>query len=86
MDVQTVRPGEISIGRRVAVWLALGAIGLYRRLISPLLPRCCRFTPSCSEYATQALKKHGILRGLRLSAWRLLRCHPFGGSGIDPVP
>jgi putative membrane protein insertion efficiency factor len=86
MDARRVRPAEVGIGVRVAVRLALAAIWLYRLAVSPLLPRCCRFTPSCSEYAEQALKKHGLLRGLKLGGLRILRCHPFGGSGIDPVP
>jgi uncharacterized protein len=62
----------------------------YRRLISPLLPRACRFHPSCSAYALEALHTHGPAKGLFLAVRRLLRCHPFtflgGGSGIDPVP
>ncbi|MFI3328825.1 MAG: membrane protein insertion efficiency factor YidD [Rikenellaceae bacterium] len=59
---------------------------LYRGLVSPLLPSACRFTPSCSRYAIEALKKHGLMRGLWLTLRRLLRCHPWGGSGYDPVP
>ena len=62
----------------------------YRRLISPLLPPACRFHPSCSAYALEALHTHGPAKGLLLALRRLLRCHPFtflgGGSGIDPVP
>ena len=71
---------------RAVVGVALGAIGLYRLLLSPVLPRCCRFVPSCSEYAEQAFRKHGFLVGLKLSALRILRCHPLGGGGCDPVP
>ena len=54
--------------------------------ISPLTPPACRFTPTCSEYARQAIIKHGPVRGLWLAVRRLLRCHPWGGSGYDPVP
>jgi len=65
-------------------------IHLYRRLISPLLPPSCRFTPTCSEYALQALHSHGPVKGLYLATRRLLRCHPIswlgGSSGFDPVP
>ena len=63
-------------------------IGLYRRYISPLKPPCCRFYPTCSEYAVQAFAKHGFFAGLALSLYRLLRCNPFGfgKSGYDPVP
>jgi putative membrane protein insertion efficiency factor len=61
-------------------------IRFYRRLIGPLLPRVCRFHPTCSAYAMQALEKHGGLKGSWLTVWRLLRCHPFHPGGIDPVP
>lgn len=64
----------------------IGAVRGYRRWISPALPPACRFEPSCSAYAEEALKKHGAARGSWLAARRLLRCHPFGGSGYDPVP
>jgi hypothetical protein len=61
-------------------------IRFYKRFISPLLPPACRFHPSCSVYALEALQKHGALRGLRLTLWRLLRCQPFHPGGFDPVP
>jgi hypothetical protein len=86
MDVRALRAAEVGIGGRVVVKAAVAGIRLYRLLISPVLPQCCRFTPSCSDYAEQALRKHGVLVGLKLSALRILRCHPFGGSGLDPVP
>ena len=57
----------------------------YRLFISPILPPACRFTPTCSEYALQAIEKYGALRGLYLGARRLLRCHPFHSGGYDPV-
>ena len=60
-------------------------IRTYRLLISPLLPPSCRFTPTCSEYAMQAIEKYGALRGVFLAARRLLRCHPFHSGGYDPV-
>jgi uncharacterized protein len=60
-------------------------IRTYRLLISPLLPPSCRFTPTCSEYAMQAIEKYGALRGVYLAARRLLRCHPFHSGGYDPV-
>ena len=60
-------------------------IRAYRLLISPLLPPSCRFTPTCSEYAMQAIEKYGALRGAYLGARRLLRCHPFHSGGYDPV-
>lgn len=61
-------------------------IVIYRRFISPLKPSCCRFTPSCSQYAIQAVMKHGVIRGTFLAVWRILRCNPYGKSGEDPVP
>ncbi len=61
-------------------------IKLYRKLISPLFPPCCRFTPTCSEYALEAFQKHGAFKGLYLTIWRILRCNPFCKGGHDPVP
>ncbi len=58
----------------------------YQLVISPLLPPSCRFIPSCSEYAKLALETHGLVKGIMLSAWRLLRCQPFCAGGLDPVP
>ena len=76
------------MGKVVAILgiLALGAIDGYRLLVSPVLPRACRFVPTCSEYASEAIRKHGMLKGSVLAVRRLLRCHPLGGSGLDPVP
>lgn len=61
-------------------------IRFYQRCISPLTPPSCRFTPTCSQYALEAFYKYGPLKGLYLSVRRILRCHPLGGSGYDPVP
>ena len=58
----------------------------YQLLVSPLLPPACRFLPTCSEYAAEAIERHGAWRGIILASWRLARCHPWGGSGYDPVP
>ena len=66
--------------------VALGLIGFYRRGISPLLPSSCRYTPSCSAYAAEAIDKYGVGRGGWLAFRRILRCRPFGGHGYDPVP
>jgi putative membrane protein insertion efficiency factor len=62
------------------------ALRAYQLLVSPLLPPACRFLPSCSDYAIEAIERHGALRGGALALWRLARCHPWGGSGYDPVP
>jgi putative membrane protein insertion efficiency factor len=69
-----------------AAWIARGAVDTYQRLISPLLPPSCRFSPTCSEYAKLALADHGLVRGLALATWRLLRCHPWHPGGYDPPP
>lgn len=61
-------------------------IRIYQRLISPLIGDQCRFFPSCSQYAIDAMRKHGALRGSTLAGWRILRCNPFCGGGYDPVP
>lgn len=72
--------------RKVFTELLLLPIYFYKGAISPLTPPSCRFTPSCSTYAIEALKKHGPLKGLYLALRRILRCHPWGGHGYDPVP
>ena len=64
----------------------IGGVRFYRRWVSPALPPACRFVPSCSAYAQEALERYGAARGSWLALRRLLRCHPFGGSGYDPVP
>jgi len=67
-------------------FVLLGLIGVYRYLISPMFPPTCRFLPTCSEYAGEALRVHGPMRGLWLALWRMARCNPWGGHGYDPVP
>ena len=69
-----------------AVRLLTGLVLFYRKVISPLKPACCRFTPTCSAYALEALRVHGAIYGSWLTIKRILRCQPFGGSGYDPVP
>jgi putative membrane protein insertion efficiency factor len=64
----------------------LGVIAGYQRFVSPITPASCRFNPTCSEYARQSIDQHGALKGSGLAIRRLLRCHPFGGHGYDPVP
>ena len=76
--------------RKLAIAIIAAPIRAYRALLSPLLPNVCRFTPSCSVYALEALHRHGPVRGLWLTIRRLARCHPItwlgGSSGFDPVP
>ncbi len=74
-----------ALGRLLA-WPLLGLVWLYRLAISPWLGNNCRFAPSCSEYALDALRLHGAFRGTWLTAQRIGRCLPWGGSGYDPVP
>lgn len=64
----------------------LKGIALYQRWLSPLKPPSCRFVPTCSQYAAEAVARYGSLRGARLALCRLLRCHPFHPGGVDPVP
>ena len=66
--------------------LLIGLIRLYQLTLSPLVGPCCRFHPSCSVYCIEALRQHGLLRGVGLGVRRLLRCHPFHPGGVDPVP
>ncbi len=66
------------------LWVA--PIRFYRRYLSPLKPPMCRFHPTCSEYAVEAVLAHGIFKGTLLATWRILRCHPFARGGYDPVP
>jgi putative membrane protein insertion efficiency factor len=66
--------------------LLLALISAYRRLISPAIPRRCRYEPSCSVYAATAIRRFGPVRGSLLATWRLLRCNPFSNGGFDPVP
>jgi putative membrane protein insertion efficiency factor len=65
--------------------LVLGPISFYRRVISPALPRRCKYEPTCSRYAAEAVAEFGILRGVVLGGWRLLRCNPLSLGGFDPV-
>ncbi len=65
--------------------LALRLLRLYKRWISPAFPPSCRYVPTCSEYAMEAVERYGVLRGGAMAAWRLLRCHPFAKGGYDPV-
>lgn len=72
--------------KKILVAVLVLPIQFYRHCISPLFPPVCRFTPTCSQYAIEALRKHGPERGLWLAIKRICRCNPWGGSGYDPVP
>ena len=77
----------ITALHRVLVWVVLLPVVVYRRVLSPLKGTpSCRYLPTCSEYAITAVKQRGILVGVGLAAWRLLRCSPLGAGGYDPVP
>lgn len=66
--------------------IVLKALRAYKKLISPYIPHACRFEPTCSEYMMQAIVAHGVVKGVFYGIKRLLRCHPWGGNGYDPVP
>jgi hypothetical protein len=71
--------------RALAQAIVLAPIVAYQRVISPLLPRRCRYEPTCSHYAVRAIRRYGILRGVVLAGWRVLRCNPWSPGGLDPV-
>lgn len=85
-EVVGKRKSVVSRSGGVAAGVLIGLIKLYQYLISPWLPMCCRFEPTCSVYAIEALRVHGCLRGTSLTVWRVLRCQPFCRGGYDPVP
>lgn len=68
------------------VWIMIIPIKVYQYTLSPLLPNSCRHVPTCSAYAIESLRVHGIFRGSMLAIWRILRCNPWGTHGYDPVP
>ncbi len=72
--------------KKLLTWLFIGLIRFYQGALSPYLPPSCRYTPTCSEYGLEAIRKHGPFRGGWLTVRRLSSCHPWGGSGYDPVP
>ena len=72
--------------RSIPKRIMLGMIRFYRRFIGPMFPPCCRFTPTCSAYALEAIQKYGALKGGYLAVRRILRCNPFHPGGYDPVP
>lgn len=76
----------MGIVSKALAWPLLGLVWIYRVAISPLLGANCRYEPSCSAYAEEALKKYGAFKGGWLALKRIARCHPWGGSGYDPVP
>ena len=71
--------------QKVIQWPFIGLIRVYKYLISPILPNACRYTPTCSQYAEEAIRKYGPLKGSWKAAKRISRCHPWGGHGYDPV-
>lgn len=78
----SVPRGLLAVPSRVGIVLIRG----YQRFLSPIIPPSCRFTPSCSQYALEAVARYGLIRGTWLGGRRLLRCHPFHPGGFDPVP
>ena len=82
---RAARPRPTAARARIARAVVLAPIVVYRRVISPALPRRCKYEPTCSRYAVDAIREYGILRGLVLAVWRLLRCNPWSYGGYDPV-
>ena len=70
----------------IAAWPLIGVVWLYQRVVSPLIAPRCKYSPTCSHYALDALKIHGLFKGTLLAAWRLLRCNPWSNGGVDHVP
>jgi len=87
----TASPASTPVGRRIWLWPLLALLAIYRLVLSPLIHlfapgTACRYEPSCSAYAVDALRQYGALKGLWLTARRFLDCHPWGHFGVDPVP
>lgn len=72
--------------RKILIFPFILLIKIYKYSISPMLPKTCRYTPTCSQYGIEAFEKHGVIRGFWLTLKRVLSCNPWGGSGYDPVP
>ena len=72
--------------KKILIFPFIFLIKIYQNIISPLFPPTCRYTPTCSEYSIQSLKKYGLIKGVYLSIKRIVNCHPLGGSGYDPIP
>lgn len=81
-----MREAAVGTPPGVAARLAAALLAAYKRFVSPLLPPACRFHPTCSEYAREAILRYGLLKGAWLTTRRLSRCHPFHPGGLDPVP
>ena len=79
------QPTPVTVVSRLARAVVVAPIVVYRRVVSPALPRRCKYEPTCSRYAVDAVREFGILRGLVLAVWRLLRCNPWSYGGYDPV-
>lgn len=85
-EALTCEPAASRRGPSLPARCALALLGAYKILVSPLFAGACRYTPSCSDYMAEAIRLHGLPRGVGLGLARLARCHPFGGHGVDPVP
>jgi len=85
MEGRSASSSAIASPARIARMLVLAPIVVYQRVISPAIPRRCKYEPTCSHYAVGAIREYGILRGLVLAGWRLLRCNPWSLGGYDPV-
>ncbi|KAI3916649.1 hypothetical protein MKW98_026391 [Papaver atlanticum] len=84
LDQNSLKEEEEEVEKSLGVKAALSMLKFYKREISPIMPNSCRYVPTCSEYSMEAYKKYGVAKGTILTAWRLCRCNPLGGSGFDP--
>jgi len=85
LDLMALAQRCLTAGRRAGRRLFVLPIRAYQVFVSPLLPRMCRYTPTCSQYALESIERHGVLRGTLKGVLRIMRCHPLGGFGYDPV-
>lgn len=88
LQIKDKKWGNIALTKvkKVPCKIAIGFIMVYRIIISPLFPPCCRFEPTCSQYGLEAFRKYGFYKGLTLTVKRIIRCRPGGDHGYDPVP
>nr|WP_320133701.1 membrane protein insertion efficiency factor YidD [uncultured Holophaga sp.] len=86
LAVYLVAEAFLPVNAQPTAWVLRGAIRVYQLTLSPVLPSRCRFTPTCSQYGLEAIRRYGTLKGTALTSWRVLRCNPFCKGGHDPVP
>lgn len=86
LGIYLILEAFLPVNAQPTAWILRGSIRVYQMTLSPLLPSSCKFTPTCSQYGLDCIRKYGTLRGSLLTAWRLARCSPCTHGGVDPVP